>query len=115
MSSPRRRVVVTGVGLVSPLGVGTESTWRALLAGESGVGPITRFDTTAFVTRIAAEVKGFQPEEWIEKKEVKKSDSFIHFAIAASLIAAPSNSAAWPVRSAPCAASWPAGRPWRNA
>ncbi len=87
MSSPRRRVVVTGVGLVSPLGVGTESTWRALLAGESGVGPITRFDTTAFVTRIAAEVKGFQPEEWIEKKEVKKSDSFIHFAIAASQMA----------------------------
>ncbi|NLN11891.1 MAG: beta-ketoacyl-ACP synthase II [Acidobacteria bacterium] len=87
MSSPRRRVVVTGVGLVSPLGVGTESTWRALLAGESGIGPITRFDTTAFVTRIAAEVKGFQPEEWIEKKEVKKSDSFIHFAIAASQMA----------------------------
>ena len=88
MIPARRRVVVTGVGLVSPLGVGTEATWQALLAGASGVGPITHFDTAAFTTRIAAEVKGFRPEEWMEKKEVKKSDLFIQFALAAGRMAA---------------------------
>mgnify|MGYP001559533589 CR=1 FL=1 len=83
----RRRVVVTGVGLVSPLGVGTEATWEALLAGRSGVGPITKFDASGYDARIAGEVKGFEPERWMEKKEVKKSDSFIHFAIAATRMA----------------------------
>lgn len=83
----RRRVVVTGVGLVSPLGVGTQATWEGLLAGRSGVGPITRFDTERFEVKIAAEVTGFQPEAWMEKKEVKKSDTFIHFALAASRMA----------------------------
>ena len=83
----RRRVVVTGVGLVSPLGVGTRETWEALLAGRNGVGPITHFDASAFHTRIAGEVRGFQPERWVEKKEVKKSDLFIHFAVAASQMA----------------------------
>ena len=67
--SPRRRVVVTGVGLVSPLGVGTELTWRRLLAGESGVGPITRFDATEYPSRIAGEVPDFDPLQYIEKKE----------------------------------------------
>jgi 3-oxoacyl-[acyl-carrier-protein] synthase II len=85
--SDRRRVVVTGVGLVSPLGIGTRETWDALLAGRSGVGPITRFDTAQFETRFAGEVKDFQPERWVEKKEVKKMDLFIHFAMAASLMA----------------------------
>ena len=83
----RRRVVVTGVGLVSPLGVGTEATWKALLAGESGIGPITRFDASAYHARIAGEVKGFAPEDWMEKKEVKKCDTFIHYALAASQMA----------------------------
>ena len=82
--SSRRRVVVTGVGLISPVGIGTEKTWRALLAGESGVGPITRFDASRFPTRIAAEVEGFDPGDYVEKKEVKKSDTFIHYAIAAA-------------------------------
>lgn len=82
--TPRRRVVITGVGLVSPLGIGTAPTWRALLAGESGVGPITRFDTSAYPCRIAAEVEGFDPADYIEKKEIKKSDTFIHYAIAAA-------------------------------
>ena len=82
--SDRRRVVVTGVGLVSPLGVGTAETWEALLAGRSGIGPITRFDTAAFESRIAGEVKGFEAERWVEKKEVKKMDLFIHYAVAAS-------------------------------
>ena len=85
--SDRRRVAVTGVGLVSPLGVGTRATWDALLAGESGVGPITRFDTAQFETRFAGEVKGFEPERWVEKKEVKKMDLFIHYALAASQMA----------------------------
>jgi 3-oxoacyl-[acyl-carrier-protein] synthase II len=77
-------VVVTGVGLISPVGIGTEPTWRALLAGESGVGPITRFDASRFPTRIAAEVEGFDPGDYVEKKEIKKSDTFIHYAIAAA-------------------------------
>jgi len=85
--SDRRRVVVTGVGLVSPLGVGTRETWEALLAGKSGVGPITRFDTSEYETTIAGEVRGFEPERWMEKKEVKKMDLFIHYALAASQMA----------------------------
>ena len=79
-----RRVVVTGVGLVSPLGVGTEATWRALLAGASGIGEITAFDASAFSCRIAGQVKDFDPQNYIEKKEIKKMARFIHFAIAAS-------------------------------
>jgi 3-oxoacyl-[acyl-carrier-protein] synthase II len=79
-----RRVVVTGVGLVSPLGVGTADNWAALLAGRSGVGPITRFDPSQYSTRIAAEVKGFDPLAFLDRKDVKKMDVFIQFAIAAS-------------------------------
>ena len=82
-----RRVVVTGVGLVSAVGVGTEETWRNLLAGQSGVAPITHFDTTGFATTIAAEVKGFDPQQYVEKKEVKKMGLFIQFALAASQFA----------------------------
>jgi 3-oxoacyl-[acyl-carrier-protein] synthase II len=89
--SGTRRVVVTGLGLVSSLGVGTEANWAALIAGESGIGPITKFDTTAFAnefsTRIAGEVKGFDPLAFIEKKDVKKMDVFIQYAIAASQFA----------------------------
>jgi len=87
MHSERRRVVVTGVGLVSPLGVGTAETWQGLLAGKSGVGPLTRFDCSAYPTRIAGEVKGFDPTDFVEKKEVKKSDTFIHYALAAARFA----------------------------
>jgi len=79
-----RRVVVTGIGLVSALGVGTEATWEGVLAGRSGVGPVTKFDATAFAARIAAEVKGFDPLQYVDKKDVKKMDPFIHYAIAAS-------------------------------
>ncbi len=85
--SDRRRVVVTGVGIVSPLGVGTRETWNALLAGEIGIGPTTKFDVSAYETKIAAEVRGFEAERWMDKKEVKKSDTFIHFALAASQMA----------------------------
>jgi 3-oxoacyl-[acyl-carrier-protein] synthase II len=82
-----RRVVVTGIGLVSPIGIGTDANWRALMAGESGIGPITHFDASAFSARIAGEVKEFDPLRWVEKKDVKKMDVFIQFAIAAAQFA----------------------------
>jgi 3-oxoacyl-[acyl-carrier-protein] synthase II len=75
------------VGLVSPLGIGTEETWQGLVAGRSGAGPITLFDASRHATRFACEVKGFDPLAWLEKKDVKKVDRFIQFAIAASDIA----------------------------
>jgi 3-oxoacyl-[acyl-carrier-protein] synthase II len=80
----RRRVVVTGVGLISPLGIGTQANWEALCAGRSGIGPITHFDASQFSARIAGEVKGFDPLQFIDKKDVKKMDVFIQFAIAAT-------------------------------
>ncbi|MFZ0933004.1 MAG: beta-ketoacyl-ACP synthase II [Bryobacteraceae bacterium] len=79
-----RRVVVTGVGLVTPLAIGTEDSWAAIRAGKCGIGPITQFDASAFSCRIAGEVKGFDPARYIEKKEIKKMGRFIQFAIAAS-------------------------------
>jgi len=82
-----RRVVVTGVGLISPLGIGTAANWTALVAGRSGIGPITRFDASAFSTRIAGEVKAFDPLAYVEKKDVKKMDVFIQYALAASQLA----------------------------
>ncbi len=82
-----RRVVVTGIGMVSSLGIGTESNWAALLAGQSGVGTITKFDAAQFATRIAGEVKDFDPLRFIDKKDVKKMDVFIQYAIAASQFA----------------------------
>jgi 3-oxoacyl-[acyl-carrier-protein] synthase II len=77
-------VVVTGIGLVSSLGIGTEANWASLCAGTSGIGRVTRFDVTQFACRIAGEVKGFDPLAFIEKKDVKKMDVFIQYAIAAS-------------------------------
>jgi 3-oxoacyl-[acyl-carrier-protein] synthase II len=82
-----RRVVVTGVGLVTPLGTGVEKNWTALMAGRSGIGPITRFECADFPTRIAGEVRDFTPEDWIERREIKKMDPFIQFAVAASQMA----------------------------
>ena len=79
-----RRVVVTGVGLLTPLGIGTEATWEAIRAGRSGIGPITQFDAAGFSCRIAGEVKGFDPSSYVEKKEIKKMGRFIQFAIAAA-------------------------------
>src|SRR6185503_10300577 len=79
-----RRVVVTGVGLVSPVGIGTEETWKSLQAGRSGAGPITLFDASQHSSRFACEVKGFDPLRWVEKKDVKKMDRFIQFAVAAA-------------------------------
>ncbi len=73
--------------MVSPLGIGTEANWSALLAGRSGVGPITRFDAARYPSRVAGEVKDFNPEDYVAKKDVKKMDRFIHFALAASQLA----------------------------
>lgn len=80
----RRRVVVTGMGLVIPIGIGVETAWKNVCEGKSGIGRLTRFDPEGFDTRIAAEVKGFNPELYIEKKEVKKMDLFIQYALAAT-------------------------------
>jgi 3-oxoacyl-[acyl-carrier-protein] synthase II len=85
--SDRRRVVVTGVGLVSPLGVGTAPTWEGILAGRSGIGAITRFDASGFPSRIAGEIRGFEAERYLEKKDVKKMDVFIQYAMAAAQFA----------------------------
>ena len=82
-----RRVVITGIGLVSAVGIGTEATWNALLAGTSGVGPVTKFDATNYAARIGAEVRGFDPLQFVDKKDVKKMDVFIQYAIAASQFA----------------------------
>ncbi len=77
-SKPQRRVVVTGVGAVTPLGNSIEESWQNALAGKSGIAKITKFDTTGFDVTFAGEVKGFQADQYIEKKEQKKMDEFIH-------------------------------------
>ena len=82
-----RRVVVTGIGLISPLGIGAEATWDGIVAGRSGVRPITRFDAADFAVRIAAEVEGFESTDWLDFKEVKKFDLFVHYAVAAARMA----------------------------
>jgi 3-oxoacyl-[acyl-carrier-protein] synthase II len=82
-----RRVVVTGVGMVTPVGLDTETSWEGLIAGRSGIGPITQFDDKEIPTQIAGEVKGFDAAKYIEPKEIKKMDRFIHLAIAASQLA----------------------------
>ena len=78
---------MTGVGIVSPLGIGTEANWDALCAGRSGIGMITHFDASQFSARIAGQVKDFDPLRFIDKKDVKKMDVFIQFAIASSQFA----------------------------
>ena len=83
----KRRVVVTGLGLITPLGTGVEKTWSALCAGRSGIARITRFDPADQDCRIAGEVKDFEPGDYMEKKDIKKMDAFIHFAVGASLMA----------------------------
>jgi 3-oxoacyl-[acyl-carrier-protein] synthase II len=80
-----RRVVITGTGLISPVGLDVASSWEALLAGQSGAGPITQFDATDFKVRFAAEVKGFEPEQYIDRKEAKRTDRFAQLAIGASV------------------------------
>lgn len=83
----KRRVVVTGLGLITPLGIGVEASWKSALEGRSGICPITQFDASQMPVRIAGEVKGFDPAPYIEAKEIKKMDRFIHFAVAAATMA----------------------------
>ena len=83
----KRRVVVTGMGIVSPLGIGLENNWAAICQGRSGIGPITKFDTTEYPCKIAGEVKNFDPSAYIDKKDQKKMDIFIQFALAAGTMA----------------------------
>lgn len=85
--SQQRRVVVTGLGILSPLGLDLASSWDGIVNGRSGIGPITHFDASAFPTRIAGEVKGFDASQWIAPKDVKKMDPFVHYGVAASLMA----------------------------
>lgn len=82
-----KRVVVTGMGMVSPLGIGVQENWEAICQGKSGITPITRFDTSDFPSKIAGEVKGFNPENYVDKKETKKMDIFIHYALASGMMA----------------------------
>jgi 3-oxoacyl-[acyl-carrier-protein] synthase II len=83
----KRRVVVTGLGIVSPLGNDLASSWDGIVNGRSGIGPITHFDTTGFATRIGGQVKDFDPLQWVSQKDLKKMDPFIHYGVAASLMA----------------------------
>src|SRR5215468_5510026 len=83
----KRKVVITGLGIVSPVGIGIADAWKNLTSGVSGVGPITRFDASALPTRIAAEVKGFNSADWMHPKETRRSDLFVHFGIAATKLA----------------------------
>src|SRR4030042_4974145 len=82
-----RRVVVPGIRLVSPLGIGVEKNWDALLRGQSGIGPITRFDASKYSTRIAGEVKNFDPLEFIDKRDARRMDLFIQLALTAAALA----------------------------
>ena len=83
----KRRVVITGMGLVTPLGTGLDNVWDQILQGKSGIAPITRFDVSRHETKIAGEVKNFNPEDYVSHKDVKKMDLFIHYALAAAQVA----------------------------
>jgi 3-oxoacyl-[acyl-carrier-protein] synthase II len=87
MSGQARRVVVTGLGILSPLGVGLEANWEALTSGRSGIGPISRFDASAFTSQVAGEVRGFEPERYMAPKLVKRTDIFVQYALAAAKMA----------------------------
>ena len=83
----KRRVVITGLGILSPLGADLASSWEGIVAGRSGIGPITHFDVSAFPTRIAGEVPDFDPTKWIAPKDLKKMDPFVHYGVGASMMA----------------------------
>lgn len=82
-----KRVVITGLGMITPLGIGVDPTWSGLIAGKSGIGPITSFDATGFETRIAGEIKGFEPEKYMSPKLIKRMDRFVQMAVATAVLA----------------------------
>ena len=82
-----RRVVVTGLGMVTPLGTGIDKNWEAVCSGTSGIGPITKFDTTGFASRIAGEVKDFRSQDFMDKQQIRRFDIFIHYAVASARMA----------------------------
>ena len=81
----RRRVVVTGLGIISPVGIGIPEAWGSIVAGKSGITLITRFDAAKFPSQIAGEVKGFEVEKWLAPKEARRFDTFIHYGLAAAI------------------------------
>lgn len=81
----RRRVVVTGLGIVCPVGIGVSETWQNIIAGKSGIARISRFDPSAYSSQIAGEVKGFEPTKYLSAKEVRRFDTFIHYGLAAGV------------------------------
>ena len=83
----KRRVVVTGMGIVSPVGNSLETAWDAVTSGKSGIGTITHFDSSAYATHIAGEVRDFDPKTWLPPKDVKRMDTFIHYGLAAAIMA----------------------------
>jgi len=83
----KRRIVITGLGLVTPLGIGVEENWSALVAGKSGIAPITKFDASDMATKIAGEVKDFKAEDYVSRKDVRRMDIFTQYALAATRIA----------------------------
>ena len=87
IKSINKRVVITGLGLVTPLGIGVKLTWEALCAGKSGVGEITRFDSSAYATKIAAEIRDFRPQDFMPKKDAQRVELFIAYALAATRMA----------------------------
>jgi 3-oxoacyl-[acyl-carrier-protein] synthase II len=93
---PQRRVVITGMGAVTPVGLSVQDSWEALKNGRSGVGTITLFDASKFDAQIAGEVKGFDPDPYINKKDQKKMDRFIHFALASTKMALADAGLEWP-------------------
>ena len=119
----KRRVVVTGMGIISPVGNDVATAWDNILKGASGIGPVTHFDATSYATRIAGQVRGFDPLQWMPPKDVKKMDPFIHYGIAAGtqalrdsgLEVTEANAPRIGVRSAPAlAASTPSKTPPSN-
>ncbi|GAH95464.1 unnamed protein product, partial [marine sediment metagenome] len=83
----KRRVAVTGIGAVTPLATGAEQSWQALCQGKSGIARITKFDPTGFKTQIAAELKDFHPEDFLDRKKIRRTDPFIHYALVATRMA----------------------------
>ncbi len=87
LEESKRRIVITGLGVLSPVGIGKDAFWSSLMQGHSGIAPLTRFDPSSFASRIAGEVKDFSPEQYLDRKEIKRMDRCTQFAVAAARLA----------------------------